>query len=705
MTPTSYSIARMPLSLFRAPWLTGLRKLYRVSPGRTTYLHTTLSELIISVFSIALSTSNIMLIQLNKNTTTLKQGLNSSTAKKPLTGTSSNKENVGKKPLSQAAGIRRTQLKKPPASSSKAGTSIRSVNKPTQQTVSDARRQALTELPIFTIKKSKLPVKGSRISTSSIPCDKDWAAGLDEASVSTPLKKRSPVSHERRPFTPYPQKVSSIPQGSVADDTLDLSDYLNKHTAENILDTKPEFRCSDISLPESTSPSFAIFLVLVSNEDFPVPIVPRSNGGTKLPFPCPGFPLPERTYPLFTFTRLSVKSNKSEVPTVSGASRAPVGPADTTGDSTVDIERELNKFYAKHGDACNLMDISLGSLDDVKIDYSFEFPTGAIGRAPHILVAQYKCAQKRKQQAAQNMKSDKRKEGETHKSSKPKSARQDADCERKQPTRSKDDAPSPGSGTLDQMLQDGWILDLPIHVFAPAFNWPVMEPEQYIARTSPSQESSPVIPSLIVTSPSDGDLVLPPSIENCVHEFDYQDILDGSYKGSLLDASLHNWTLRFQSSASESHPEAVPEIASTVTADIPEVIVTSPSDGDLISYVAEGEINLDFEDIVNKAYKNYLLDGSLHNWNMRFKFSMDEDVESSDTESTVALTPLQEGKCYWMLKISRDIVNKAYKNYLSDGSLHNWNTRFKFSAMISMDEDVESTDTESTESLETLARG
>ncbi|PFH46887.1 hypothetical protein AMATHDRAFT_50700 [Amanita thiersii Skay4041] len=527
-----------------------------------------------------------MLKQLNKTTTTLKQGLNS-TARKPLTGTSANKENVGKKPLSQAA----TQLKKPLASSSKAGTSIGSVNKPTQKTGSDARRQALTDLPISTIKKSKLPVKGSRVSTSSVsPCDEDWAAGLDEASVSTPIKKRSPVSHERRPLTPYHQRVSSIPRASVVDDTLDLSE---KHTVDNI------------SNPE------------MSNKELQVPIVPHSKVGTKPPSPCPDCP-------------------QTELPTVSGASRANGDPADTTGDSTVDIERELNKFYAKHGDACNLMDISLGSLDDVKIDYSFEFPTGAIGRAPHILVAQYKCAQKRKQQAAQNM-TDIRKEGGSHKSSKPKSARQDADCERKQPTRSKDDAPSPGSGTLDQMMQDGWILDLPIHVFAPAFNWPVMEPEQYIIPTRPSQESSPVIPSLIVTSPSDGDLVLPPSIENCVHEFDYQDILDGSYKDSLLDASLHNWTLRFQSSASESHPQAVPEIASTMTADIPEVIVTSPSDGDLISYVAEGEINLDFEDIVNKAYKNYLLDGSLHNWNMRFKFSMDEDVESSDTESTDSL--------------------------------------------------------------------
>ncbi|PFH46028.1 hypothetical protein AMATHDRAFT_8339 [Amanita thiersii Skay4041] len=404
-----------------------------------------------------------MLKQLNKTTTTFKQSLNSSTAKKPLAATSSNKENVGKRPLSQVAAIRRAQLKKPLAPSSKAGTGIGSVNKPVKAKGSNVKRQALAELPIASIKRLKAPVKASGASTAVVgPRDEDWAAGLDEASVSTPLKKRSIVN---RPLAPSPK--------------------------------------FDISLPE-------------------IPIVSCSEVGSKPPLPCPNFPLLDST-----------------VPAVSSANREVVAQADTSCDSTVAIERDLNKFS-------NLKDISLKSLEAVKIDYSLEFPTGDAARVPPFRVVHYVSIQRRLQRAAQAEEAEKRKESESKKSS-----NSEPPCQVETDTISCSESES-----LDRLLQDNCIIDLPIHVLSPTFNWPVMEPEQYIPRTGTPQKSSLAIPTVIVTSPKDGGSISCVPTEAEIN-FDVQDLVSKVYKNYPLNAPLHNWNMRFNLSAMFSTDEVV----------------------------------------------------------------------------------------------------------------------------------------------------
>ena len=110
-----------------------------------------------------------------------------------------------------------------------------------------------------------------------------------------------------------------------------------------------------------------------------------------------------------------------------------------------------------------LMDVSLSSLMNVEIDYSLEFPTGALGRVPHIFVAKYKRDIKRKAAAEEAL----RKEAEKTKNA---------------------------------------------------------------------------VPSLMVTSPSDGDLCFDNRTEL---EFEIQDIVSQSFKDHLLDGSWHNWNMRF----------------------------------------------------------------------------------------------------------------------------------------------------------------
>ncbi|PFH45982.1 hypothetical protein AMATHDRAFT_51356 [Amanita thiersii Skay4041] len=321
------------------------------------------------------------------------QGSNSSKSKKPLAGSGSNKENVCKKPPSQAVAGSKAQLNKPFVSASKTGAGIGSVNKLAKR----RKPSGFSRATYFPNPEVEITAQGKLYAHSFIsnppanciflgvsPCDEDWAIGLGEASVSTPLKKRSTINGEPRPPTPYPKKVSSkvsgVPQASV-------------------VDMKSEFICPNFSLPESMSPSFVTLLALVSNEELPVPVVPYTTVGTKPPFPCPDFSLPET---LVSYEELQVpivpRSNVDtkppfpcpdfslpEIPTVSCANRGAMSLVDT-GDTTVDIEHELDKFYRKFGDACNLMDISLGSLEKVEIDYSYEFPTSAIGQMPHILV-------------------------------------------------------------------------------------------------------------------------------------------------------------------------------------------------------------------------------------------------------------------------------------------------------------------------------
>ena len=88
------------------------------------------------------------------------------------------------------------------------------------------------------------------------------------------------------------------------------------------------------------------------------------------------------------------------------------------------------------------------------------------------------------------------------------------------------------------------------------------------------------VPSLMVTSPSDGNLMSAVEENMVTVEFDPETIASGSYKDFLLDASFYNWTIRF----GEVLPIDVEQevgISSEETPAIPEIIVTSPSDGDL----------------------------------------------------------------------------------------------------------------------------
>ena len=126
------------------------------------------------------------------------------------------------------------------------------------------------------------------------------------------------------------------------------------------------------------------------------------------------------------------------------------------GNDTFELSQELTT------PAERLMDVSLTSLMDVEIDYSLEFPTGALGRAPHIFVAKYKRDMKRKAVAEEALRKE---------------------AERKN-----------------------------------------------------------AIPSLMVTSPSDGDLCTDNAVDV---EFEIQDIMDRSFKEHLLDGSWHNWNMRF----------------------------------------------------------------------------------------------------------------------------------------------------------------
>ena len=195
---------------------------------------------------------------------------------------------------------------------------------------------------------------------------------------------------------------------------------------------------------------------------------------------------------------------------------------DEAANETFDLSEMLNKLNAPEE---RLMDGSLSELMKVEINYSLEFPNTAIGRPPHISVCQFKRDKKRAAQRA-----------------------------------------------LDNLVHHNCIIDIPLQDWAPSesLKWKVLVPEQYKV---PGQN----IPSIIVASPSDGNLMS--AVEENV-DFDMDVIASGSYKDFLLDASFYNWTIRF----GEVLPFEVEQevgISSDETSAIPEIIVTSPSDGDL----------------------------------------------------------------------------------------------------------------------------
>ncbi len=186
------------------------------------------------------------------------------------------------------------------------------------------------------------------------------------------------------------------------------------------------------------------------------------------------------------------------------------------------------------------MDTSLSELMNVEINYSLEFPNTAVGRPPHIFVAKYKRDKKRAARRAFEV------------------SIQNNRC----------------------VLQDECIVDIPLQDWAPSLKWKVLEPEQYKA---PVQN----IPSLIVTSPSGGDLASVADGNNVMVDYDQEIVASGSFKDLLLDASLYNWTIRFGEVLEEE--EVMPVI--------PDIIVTSPSDGDL-----RFETQADVEEDLNETY-------------------------------------------------------------------------------------------------------
>jgi hypothetical protein len=161
---------------------------------------------------------------------------------------------------------------------------------------------------------------------------------------------------------------------------------------------------------------------------------------------------------------------------------------DEAANETFNLSEMLNKLDAPEE---RLMDGSLSELMNVEINYSLEFPNTAIGRPPHISVCQFKRDKKRAAQKA-----------------------------------------------LGNLVHHNCILDIPLQDSAPSLKWKALRPEQYKA---PVQN----IPSIIVTSPSDSNLMSAVEENKVTVDFDREVIASGSYKDFLLDASFYNWTIRF----------------------------------------------------------------------------------------------------------------------------------------------------------------
>jgi len=139
-------------------------------------------------------------------------------------------------------------------------------------------------------------------------------------------------------------------------------------------------------------------------------------------------------------------------------------------DDTFDLSEMLNELDAPEE---RLMDTSLSEVMNVEINYSLEFPNSAVGRPPHIFVVKYKRDKKRAAQRALEKSVQKNR------------------C----------------------VLQDECIIDVPLQDWAPSLKWKVLTPEKYKAPV-------PKIPSLIVTSPSDGDLASAMDGNNATVDYD-----------------------------------------------------------------------------------------------------------------------------------------------------------------------------------------
>ncbi|KAK2467747.1 hypothetical protein APHAL10511_000042 [Amanita phalloides] len=209
-------------------------------------------------------------------------------------------------------------------------------------------------------------------------------------------------------------------------------------------------------------------------------------------------------------------------------------------DETFDLSDFLNN-HAPTERQERLMDTSLSELMKVEIDYDREFPNTAVGRPPHIFVCRYKRDMKRKA-AAQK-------------------ALEGAACVQKNRC----------------VIENEYTVDIPLQNRAPMFGESVLCPELH---------NVPSIPSLIVTSPSDGDLAYVAGNVPTI-QFDDEIMASGSYKDFLLDSSFHNWTMRFGTLLpnevnvdEDEEQHETPEMLLT-SLDLPQIIITSPSDGDI----------------------------------------------------------------------------------------------------------------------------
>jgi hypothetical protein len=253
-------------------------------------------------------------------------------------------------------------------------------------------------------------------SLFSEPADSIRIDFEEPALNSTPRKRREELIAKWSALWPV---FESKPSESAMDDTFDLSNFLSKNSAgmDNLLDTTPPMEVvDDESLLDTIPPSG-----IVANDSL-----------------------------VLTQKRLADNVGRIEDDNESFCSAGFVIAEDVSS-------FELSHVLADSGEC--LMDVSLSSLMEVEINYSLEFPTGALGRAPHIFVPKYKRDMKRK------------------------------------------------------------------------------------AAAEAALEKKDAIPSLMVTSPSDGDLCFDNGAE--LREFEIQDIVNQSFKDHLLDGSWRNWSMRF----------------------------------------------------------------------------------------------------------------------------------------------------------------
>ncbi|KAF8638392.1 hypothetical protein AX17_002253 [Amanita inopinata Kibby_2008] len=588
-----------------------------------------------------------MLKQLHKKTTTFKRDLNTNIPRAPLSykkhvsDAASKKENVA--PTAQKRCLVKGQTTRP---------SMFARGKTNKVVELELKECSLSSAKDMENDSVSRPVLAEISSLIAEPADstqmsfdyeyclgvEEWAADLGGACSSTPRKK-SPRQTSRiiltaaEPPMPMPAKIE--PNTFFGDDTFDLSDYLNKHCAESLLDMKQP------SMLSGRSPN-------VNKKSHKLSVIKTSEWSM-------------------------VKERASRL-TASFQSH----------NSTFNLECEVNKTHIE-----GLMNISLSSmLKGTEIDYSLEFPTGALGRVPHILVAKYKASKKRSSEA--NMSSERNKASAVSRKGKTSDSKRYAGqvTDRKSLTAvsSGDGGSTHSDSVLDEeldfqkyVLPSACIIDLSLHRWTPVLEWSVMTPERYLTCfTGPEEVAPSGIPSVIVTSPSDGNLVLPAQIEATV-DFDYQDIVNGSYKNFLLDASLHDWIMRFHQSTMD--PSAVSsEEEEDFVADVPGLpglLVTSASVTDLASMASD---NLDFN-----SCDDALLDGPLHNRNMGYGRST--TISESEIPQLLVTSPSDGDLCAnvspseIMFEIE-DIMSQSYKDHLLDASLHNWNMRFNLNAVL-----------------------